>query len=113
VRYSVEIEETRRGFVEVERSDGESLSHLRERTKEDVEDGLLLPVWEEDEIEIAADPARGLRCYDLDKPCQLKPGWPTSYCGTHDEPMLDDQEVCQRRIDDLAQQEDANQVRLW
>jgi hypothetical protein len=86
---------------------------MRERAKEAVEDGLLLPVWEPDEIEVSADPGHGLRCYDTSAPCGKKAGWPTDYCGTHDEPLLEGLDTCQRRIDDLAQQADANQERIW
>jgi hypothetical protein len=117
MNYKVEIEECRIGFVEVERlstaTGWETLSHMRERAKEAVEDGVLLPVWEQDEIEVSADPGSGLRCYDVDAPCAQKAGWMTSYCGTHEEPMLEGLDTCQRRVDDLAQREDENQERLW
>ena len=113
MNYKVEIEERRIGFVEIERQHNESMPHMRERAKEAVEDGLLLPIWEVDEVEIAADPGLGLRCYDATAPCRQKAGYMTAYCGTHDEPFTDDSGSCQRRLDDLAQQADANQERLW
>ena len=113
MNYYVEIEEQRIGFVEIERQHNETLSHMRERAKEAVEDGLLLPVWEPDEVEIAADPGLGLRRYDASAPCRQKAGYLTAYCGTHDEPMLEGLDTCQRRLDDLIQQADANQERIW
>ena len=111
--YKIEIEEIRRGFVEVERDQGETIAHMRERAKEAVEDGVMLPVWEEDELEVSADPSDGLRCYDLDAPCRQKVGSLTRFCSTHDEPMVDGLDTCQRRVDDLVAQRDRSQEQLW
>ena len=111
-RYRVEIEEVRRGFVTIEGVPGETRSHVRDRAREAVEDLLLLPVWEEDEVDISTDPADCLRCYDADEECRQRIGWVTAYCDVHDEPMLRGLDYCDRRADDLTQQAE-DQERLW
>jgi hypothetical protein len=111
-RYCVEVEETRRGFVIIEGVPGETRSHVRDRAREAVEDLLLLPIWEEDEIEVSTDNADGLRCYDADEECRQKVGCVTAFCDVHWEPMLKGLDYCERRADDLTQQA-VDQERLW
>ena len=67
-RYRIEIEQVTRGFVELEGLPGEPLDATRVRACEAVEDGLLLPLWEPDEVQITT-----IRVYDAAAECRCHP----------------------------------------
>jgi hypothetical protein len=104
-RYRIEIEQTIRGFVEVEAQPGDS--GVRARAREAVEDGLLLPCWEDD-IQI-----RTGRLYDVATRCRQEVGSTTPFCTVHGEPMKPGLAICWRWCDDRAEQDDPAQGRLW
>jgi hypothetical protein len=106
-RYRVEIEQTILGWVEVEAEVEEPPEAVRTRVQEAVEDEVLIPRWTDDFT------VHTCRLYDADLPCRQQVGAMTRYCGVHDEPMVEGLDKCQRRVDDLAEQEDPAQSRLW
>jgi|ERR1035437_2918760 hypothetical protein len=107
-RYRIEIEQVTRGFVEVESLPGESLYDSEARAREAVEEGLLLPLWEPDEVQITT-----CRIYDAEAECRQEVGATTAFCGVHGEPMKPGLDRCWRMCDDRAEQDDPAQERIW
>jgi hypothetical protein len=105
--YRIEIEKTILGWVEVEAQPNEDTGDIRTRVRGAVEDDLLVPRWTDDFTILTC------RMYDADAECRQEVGSLTRYCATHDEPMCEGLDCCQRRVDDLTVQEDPAQPRLW
>jgi hypothetical protein len=97
-RYRIEVEQVTRGFIEVELHPGEALYDLRARARDDVEDGLLVPLWEPDEVQVTTG-----RLYDAEAKCRQEVGATTHFCAVHQEPMKPGLDICWRWSDDRAE----------
>ena len=107
-RWRIEIEQVTRGFVDLESLAGESQRAIEVRACEAVEDGLLLPQWEPDEVQITV-----IRIYDAEAECRQEVGFKTPFCAVHEEPMEPGVDYCRRMCDDRAEQDDPAQGRIW
>jgi hypothetical protein len=94
VKYRVEVEQRRFGWVEIEAEPGEPLSSISARAKSQVDDTATLPYWTDDATNVVR------RIFEEDAPCVLRPGEPVRWCGTHDEPMKKGLDICWLRAYD-------------
>ena len=88
MRYRVEVEQHRFGWIEVDAEPGEPLSSIAERAKTIADESVTIPFWTDD----ITNETR--RIFDADAPCVLGGGEAVRFCKTHETPMMPRQDVC-------------------